>query len=76
MRVTTMSEPGPLTAAGGIALYKLGTFIVRWLEIGDRIEWSLSAQWMPGQVGATFEWHAKFRNVMVCLFRCLGCVKW
>lgn len=24
MRVTIMSEPGPLTAAGGIALYKLG----------------------------------------------------
>ena len=24
MRVATMSEPGPLTAAGGIALYKLG----------------------------------------------------
>ena len=26
MRVTNMSEPGPLTAAGGIALYKLGAF--------------------------------------------------
>lgn len=26
MRSTLMSEPGPLTAAGGIALYKLGAF--------------------------------------------------
>lgn len=26
MRVSNMSEPGPLTAAGGIALYKLGAF--------------------------------------------------
>lgn len=26
MRLQSMSEPGPLTAAGGIALYKLGAF--------------------------------------------------